>query len=132
MLPEHQTRTMAIKGDGGLALLEVLVALVLLSLAGIGFLQLFQLSHRLFAHSREWSEAAAYAADGMEWAKLALPRLPADAERELPGGLRRSITGAPWQPGLAVVKVTVALSAGGRLDVYRLARVHEGEPSDLR
>lgn len=126
MLPDHEARMMKLRGDRGLALLEVLVSLVLLSLAGLGFLQLLQGSHRLFAHSRGWSEAAAYAADGMERAKLALPPLPADAEQELPGGLRRRITGALWQPGLAVVKVTVALPVRGRLDVYRLVRVDEG------
>ncbi len=109
----------------GLALLEVMVALVILSLLVVGYLRVIQGSHRLSARSREWSEAAASATDGMEQVKLQLPRLPRDREEVLPGGSRRRTSTAPWQPGLAVVKVTVALATGGQLDLYRVARVEE-------
>lgn len=59
----------------GLVLLEVMVALVVLSLVGLGALQLIHQSHVLVADAHEWSEAVAYAEDGMELAKLgAAPR----------------------------------------------------------
>ncbi len=108
----------------GLALLEVLVALVILSLLVVGYLRLFQGSHRLVARSREWSEATAAAAEAMEWVKLQPPALPSDRMEVLPGQLRRRITTAPWRPGLAVVKVTVTLRTGGQIDVYRLTRMN--------
>ena len=111
----------------GLALLEVLVALVILSLLLVAYLRLFQGAHGLYARSREWSEAAASAADAMERAKLSLPVLPADRVEDLPGGLRREITTTPWRPGLAVLRVTVELPAGGRLDVYRISPGEGGQ-----
>jgi prepilin-type N-terminal cleavage/methylation domain-containing protein len=108
--------------ERGLTLLEVLVALVVLSLVGLGYLQLFQGSHRLVADSREWSEAVAHAEDAMERAKLGSLSLSTPAE-SLSGGFRRQITSRPWQPGLVLVTVTVFLPAGGRFDLDRLARV---------
>ena len=57
-------------GERGLTLLEVLVALVVLTLVGLGYVQLFHQSHRLVADSREWSAAVTYAQDAMERAKL--------------------------------------------------------------
>lgn len=115
----------------GLALLEALVALVLLSLLIVGYLRIFQGGHQLFVRSREWSEAAASAADGMERAKLELPGPPSDRVEDLPGGLRRQVTTSSWQRGLVVLRVTVVLPAGGQLDVYRLARAGEA-PSEAR
>ena len=109
----------------GLALLEVLVALVILSLLLVGYLRLFQGSHRVFVRSREWSEAVASAADAMERAKLELPRLPSERVEDLFGGLHRQVATSAWQPGLVVLRVTVALPTGGQLDVYRLARAEE-------
>ena len=111
-------------GERGLTLLEVLVALVVLTLVGLGYLQLLHQSHRLVASSREWSDAVVYAEDGMERAKLgsvSLRRAPAES---LPGGFRRQFTRRPWQPGsgLVLVTVTVSLPDGGRFDLYRLAR----------
>ena len=53
------------RGRAGLALLEVLVALVLLSILVVGYLRLFQGTHHLFARSREWSHAIGYATDAM-------------------------------------------------------------------
>jgi prepilin-type N-terminal cleavage/methylation domain-containing protein len=111
-------------GERGLTLLEVLVALVVLTLVGLGYLQLLHQSHRLVASSRQWSDAVVYAEDGMERAKLgtvSLRRAPAES---LLGGFRRQFTRRPWQPGsaLVLVTVTVSLPEGGRFDLYRLAR----------
>src|SRR4051795_11629512 len=59
-----------ITGRRGLTLLEVMVALMILSLVGLSYLQLFHQSHRIVGDSRQWTQAVEYAEDGMERAKL--------------------------------------------------------------
>ena len=108
--------------ERGLTLLEVLVALVVLSLVALSYLQLFQGSHRLVTASREWSHAVEYAEDAIERAKLAGPSLLGTPAESLPGGFRREIVRRPWQPGLTLVTVTVLLPGGGRFDLDWLTR----------
>ena len=108
--------------ERGLTLLEVLVALVVLSLVALSYLQLFQGSHRLVTASREWSHAVEYAEDAIERAKLGGPSLLETPAESLPGGFRREITRRPWQPGLTLVTVTVFLPGGGRFGLDWLAR----------
>ena len=119
-------------GERGLTLLEVLVALVILTIVGLGYLQLFHQSHRLVADSREWSAAVLYAQDAMERAKLGSLSPGALAE-SLPGGFRREITRRPWPlegaggadgagGRLVLVTVTVLFPDGGRFELYRLAK----------
>jgi type II secretory pathway component PulK len=103
----------------GLALLEVLVALLLLSLLVVGYLRLFQGGHHLLARSREWSDAVGYAIDAMERAKGA-PVEESAPDGTLPDGWAREVSTSPWQPGMALVTVTVALPAGGTFSLYRL------------
>jgi prepilin-type N-terminal cleavage/methylation domain-containing protein len=104
----------------GLTLLEVLVALVILSLVVVAYLELFHGGQQLVMQSREWSVAVAYAVDGMEQAKLA-PAVSPDSRRSaLPGGFRRQVTTTPWRPGLALITVTVVLPTGRRFDLRRL------------
>jgi prepilin-type N-terminal cleavage/methylation domain-containing protein len=112
----------------GLALLEVMVALVILSLVVLGYLQLLRATHQAVAGSREWSDAAAHAADGMERAKLELPRLPTGAAEPLADGFERRVAAQSWRPGLTLLTVTVKLPAGGQLEVHRLARADPGAP----
>ena len=109
------------KHERGLTLLEVMVALVVLSLVGLGYLQLFQGSHRLVGAAREWSRAVEYAEDAIERAQLDEQSLLGTSE-SLPGGFRREITRRPWQPGLTLVTVTVFLPGSGRFDLDWLAR----------
>jgi len=112
----------------GLTLLEVLVALVVLSLVGLSYLQLLHGSHQLIAASRHWSEAVIYAEDAMERAKLGTLGLQAPTE-SLPGGFQRRITTGPFQPGLRVITVTVFLPGGGRFDLAQLTRVERAAQS---
>jgi type II secretory pathway component PulJ len=104
----------------GLALLEVLVALVLLSLLVVGYLRLFQGGHRLFARSEEWSEAVRYATDAMERAKTAAVESGAFHLDELPAGWGREVSSEEWEPGVTLVTVTVTLPDGGALALHRL------------
>jgi prepilin-type N-terminal cleavage/methylation domain-containing protein len=107
----------------GLVLLEVMVALVVLSLVGLGALQLVHQSHMLAADAQQWSDAVAYAEDGIELAKLGTP-LHGPPGELLPGGFRRQITrrALPSSRGFVQVTVTVFVPGGGRFDLDRLAR----------
>jgi prepilin-type N-terminal cleavage/methylation domain-containing protein len=108
-------------GRPGLVLLEVLVALVLLSVVAVGYLQLFGRSHRLAREAGEWSVAVDYAADALERVKLDAPaRLPDGTVEALPGGFRRQVTSRPWRAGVELLTVTVVLPDGRRFDVNGL------------
>jgi prepilin-type N-terminal cleavage/methylation domain-containing protein len=106
--------------ERGLALLEVMVALVILSLVAVGYLQLLHASHVLVARSREQAQAVSYAAAGMERAKLELPKLDPKPTELLPGDFRREVVARHWRPGLATLTVTVFLPDGARFELARL------------
>lgn len=99
----------------GLTLLEVLVALLILSVVTAGYLELFHGSHVLLARSRLWTQAIAYASDGMEQAKLGDRRAVM-----LPGGFRRQVISVAWAPGIERITVRVMLPDGARFDLRQL------------
>lgn len=115
-------------GRRGLTLLEVMVALVILSVIGLGYLELFRQSHRVAGDSHLWSRAVEYAEDAMERAKLEGPATLQQVTEELPGGFRRRVSAQPWLPGLVAVEVTVALPGSGRLDLRRLLQTESPLP----
>lgn len=120
--------------ERGLTLLEVMVALVILGLVGLGYLQLFHQSHRVVADSRQWLAAVVYAEDAVEDVKLqGITNLP--VAEDLPGGFRRQISASPWRPGLAAVTVTVSLPGGGSFDLQRLLQLEptiaRGTPTEV-
>ena len=102
----------------GLTLLEVLVALLILSVVLAGYLELFHGSHLLLARARLWTQAIAYASDGMEQAKIGQRDAVA-----LPGGFRRRVSTTQWSPNLDAITVTVTLPDGSRFDLRQL-RAH--------
>jgi prepilin-type N-terminal cleavage/methylation domain-containing protein len=115
-----------------MTLLEVMLALVILGLVGLGYLELLHQSHRLISDSRRWSQAVGYAEDAMEGVKLrGAPIQP--VVDDLPGGFRRQVTATSWRPGLSAVEVTVTLPGGGRFDLDRLIPIQppiaRGSPS---
>lgn len=103
----------------GLTLLEVMVALIILALVGLSYLQLFHQSHRVVGDSRQWSQAIEYAEDAMERAKLEGAKAEPRVE-DLPGGFQRQVATQPWRPGLAMIEVTVSLPGNARFDLRRL------------
>jgi len=108
----------------GLVLLEVMVALVVLSLVGVGALELVHQSQGLAANARAWSDAVAYAEDGMELAKLGSRALRGPPGDVLPGGFRRQVTRQlASDGGYERVTVTVFLPGGGQFDLDRLAQI---------
>src|SRR3954452_7902008 len=109
----------AMRGRRGLTLLEVMVALMILTLVGLSYLQLFHQSHRIVGDSRQWSRAVEYAEDGMERAKLEGGTAEARSE-DLPGGFKREVATQPWLTGLRLVEVTVFLPGNARFELRRL------------
>jgi prepilin-type N-terminal cleavage/methylation domain-containing protein len=101
----------------GLTLLEVMVALVILGIVVVGFLEVFQGSTRLAHDSEAWATAVTYAEDAMEVAKLDGPRASRDV---LPGGFERSVETRMWRDGITLVTVRVSLPGGGRVALDRL------------
>jgi prepilin-type N-terminal cleavage/methylation domain-containing protein len=115
------------RAERGMTLFEVLVALVVLGLVGLSYLELFHQSHRVTTDSREWLAAVVYAEDAMEVVKLeGAPAAP--TVENLPGGYRRQITASGWQPGLAAVEVRVSLPGGGSFDLHRLLGLEPAIP----
>jgi prepilin-type N-terminal cleavage/methylation domain-containing protein len=115
-------RTKTRSTERGLALLEVMVALVILGLVAVGYLHLLQASHLLVARAREHAQAVSYAAAGMERAKRELPKLDRKPTEVLPGGFRREVVTRHWRPGLALLTVTVFLSEGARFELTRVVQ----------
>ena len=120
--------------ERGLTLLEVMVALVILGMVGLGYLELFHQSHRVIDDSRQWLAAVVYAEDALEEVKLqGITNRP--AAEDLPGGFRRQIEASPWRAGLAAVTVTVSLPGGGSVDLRRLVQLEptiaRGTPSEV-
>ncbi len=109
----------------GLVLLEVMVALIVLSLVALGALRLAHESGALVANAREWSVAVTYAEDGMELVKLGSGALHGPPGDVLPGGFRRQVVRRPAAADVSfeLVTVTVFLPGGGRFDVERLEHI---------
>src|SRR5438105_8495059 len=87
-----------------------MVALVILGLVVIGFLEVFQGSTRLAQNSETWATAVGYAEDGMEIAKM---NLVGSSHDVLPGGFERSVETHLWGTGSSSARFRVRLPAGG-------------------
>jgi prepilin-type N-terminal cleavage/methylation domain-containing protein len=110
--------TAYVRTQSGLALLEVMVALVILGLVAAGFLEAFAGALRASAQSRDWAQGLVYAELGME--ELKVGGSAADRDATLGGGFTRHTEITPWRPGLDLATVTVGLPNGGRLEIERL------------
>ncbi len=102
-----------------MTLLESVVALVVVSLAAIGFLNLFEINARLPGVAREWSSAVAYGEEGMELAKLGLPVSSSNN-----AGLSRRLERAPYTRHVDELRVIVTLEGGRVFEIRRLAAAH--------
>lgn len=103
------------------------MALVILGLVGLSYLELFHQSHRVVGDSRQWSIAVEYAEDAVE--EIKLRGVPVHSVQEnLPGGYVRRISATTWRPGLTAVEVTVELPGGARFDVERLVQLEPPLP----
>jgi prepilin-type N-terminal cleavage/methylation domain-containing protein len=107
----------------GLTLLETMVALVILGLVVLGYLELFGTTVRAAGGAETWSQAIAYAEDGMERIKLDPGDAVSRGEETLPGGFGRRANAQPWQNGLQHVTVIVTLPGGGEFALSRLVEL---------
>lgn len=100
-----------------MTLLESLVALVILGLAAVGFLELFQRASVATRDTASWSRAVSVAELAMERAVLH-PVASSDTSH----GLRQQVSIAAWQHGLRQITVTVDVPppAGAHVVLHRL------------
>lgn len=108
-------------GDGraGLTLLETMVALVVLGLVIVGYLEVFTASVRGTRQAEVWSRAVAYAEDAMETVKIEPDRMRL-GRQPLTDGFERTVEIRPWDGSLRLVTVIVYLPEGGSFTASRL------------
>lgn len=106
-----------------MTLLEGMVALVILGLSAVGFLELFQGGARSTRDAEAWTRAVAFAESGME-AALIGGDVRRDAENQSESGdLTRRIEVAQWRSRVDEIRVTVTGSNGAVFTLRRLRRV---------
>ncbi|MEJ7759306.1 MAG: hypothetical protein WKF55_06905 [Gemmatimonadaceae bacterium] len=103
-----------------MSLLEAVIALVILGLASVGFLELFQTTNRSTRDAQTWVTAVAYAEEGVEAVKAGQKALDASASNPAPAGFSRSIELKPWPRGMQNVVVTVTMQGGAQFVLHRL------------
>ncbi|MEO8164277.1 MAG: type II secretion system protein [Betaproteobacteria bacterium] len=103
-----------------MTLLETVIALVILSLAAIGVLELFEGSSRNASNAEAWVTAVGYAEEGIEAAKAGPGPASLIQSRVLRSGFVRQTRVVPAGEGLSDVVVSVSLPGGGTYVVHRL------------
>ena len=98
-----------------MTLLEAVVALVIVSLAALGFLNVFEGSARIPAAASEWNAAVAYAEEGMELAKLGQSAAATNGR-----GLTRRIARTRYARNVDEVRVIVSFEDGRVFELRRL------------
>jgi len=104
-----------------MTLLEALVAVVILGLSAVGYLQVFQGSARSVGIAEQWNRAAAVAESYME-SELLSRRDGVVAPPSVVDGITADVQVTPWRGRLRDVMVTVSLPDGRTLTVHRLVR----------
>src|SRR5688572_28205594 len=106
-----------------MTLLESLIALVLLGLAAVGFLEAFQSASRSTTNAADWVQAVSYAEAAMEQTKLGSGDRAAAST--LPPGFVRRIDVQPWSGAGDVARITITITHPGERTfvLNRLVRV---------
>lgn len=103
-----------------MTLLEALIALVILGLAAVGYVDVFQGGARSVQSADEWARIVAVAESTMDNAVLgAAPAAQASAQNP---EFTRQVEVRPWSDKLAEVVVTVVSPRGIEFRVHRLVR----------
>lgn len=103
----------------GLTLLEIMVALVILGLVVVGFLELFAATARSTHDLELWSRAVAHAENTIELVKLD-PNATFNLSGTVAGGFERRVEVRAWGTGLQVATVVVRLPDGREFVLNRL------------
>jgi Tfp pilus assembly protein PilV len=104
-----------------MTLLEALLAVVILGLSAVGYLQVFQGSAQSIRAAEQWNRAAAVAESYME-RELVSRREGAAPPPSTTDGISARVQVTPWSGRLRDVTVMVALPDGRTLTVHRLVR----------
>jgi len=101
-----------------------MVALVILGVVVVSYLEVFGGALRVADDARTWSQAVAYAEDGMEELKLAPAGAAAalSAPERLAGGFERRVETRKWADGLVHVTILLTLPGGSRYALEQLVR----------
>jgi len=103
-------------------LLESLLALVILGISAVGYLEVFQGSSRAVRDAEQWERAAAVAEATLEVELLTRQEgLPA-IRPDIPEGFSAQVEVTPWSGRVTDVVVTVRLPDGKSFTVHRLVR----------
>lgn len=108
-----------------MTLLEALVALVILGLSAVGYLDVFRSSSASVRDADEWGRVVAIAETAMEGATLGdamQAQRGALAPQDRADGFAERVEVVPWRPGVSQVIVTVTSPRGTRFTLRRLAR----------
>jgi type II secretory pathway pseudopilin PulG len=113
-------------------LLEAVIAVVILGLSAVGYLDLYRSSAGAARDAREWTQVVAAAEAAMEGATLgdavqARAGLPdAEPAPETPArgapSLRARVEVRPWRDGVREIVVTVTSAGGVSFALHRLSR----------
>jgi type II secretory pathway pseudopilin PulG len=113
-------------GDGGdripVTLLEAMVALVILGLSAVGYLDVFQSSARSVRDADEWARTVAVAQSTMEAAALGDALQAQDAALVPDERFTRRVEVRPWSGRVSEVVVTVTSPRGTTFTLRRLTR----------
>lgn len=123
----------ALPGGAGtgssMTLLEGLVALVILGLTAVGYLDVFQSGARSVQSAAEWSRAVAIAESAMEAAALGDALQAQEALGAPDARYSRQVVVRPWRGALSEVTVRVTSPRGSTFELRRLVRHHRpGQP----
>lgn len=104
-----------------MTLLEAVVALVILALTGVGYLEVFQGDARAVRNASDWSHAAAAGEAAME-SVLAGGDEADVVANAADSGVVVQIQETPWRGRVRVVQVSVQMPDGRVLRLHRLTR----------
>lgn len=110
-----------------MTLLEALVALVILGLSAVGYLDVFRSSAGAVRDAGEWEHVVTMAETAMEGATLGdafQAQRGALGEADRAAGYQQRIDVVPWREGVDVIVVTVTSPRGTTFALRRLTRQH--------
>ena len=105
-----------------MTLLEAMVALVILALSAVGYLEVFRAGASAGRDADEWTRTVAIAESAMEAATLGDARQAQDAVGAPAAGFRQQLEVRRWRSGIREVVVTVTSPRGVSFTLHRLAR----------
>jgi type II secretory pathway pseudopilin PulG len=103
-------------------LLEGVVALVILGMSAVGFLDVFRAGSAAAHRASQWSRTVQAAESAMEAAALGDLTLARAVTESRADGLSRQVTARPWAAGVSEVVVIVTASGGPSFTLRRLVR----------